>query len=442
MKKLLSIILFAVILMTSTMSVFAADNNIKKTIIISGDVNGNSIVDTDDARTVLRAATGIIELNNEQADVNRDGLITTDDARIILRKAARIQDPSPKTYTEWEITIPPTCINQGEASSYCITDNTTTTKKLPISGCVNVVPATCTEKGYCKDCFTFTTQNALGHDDVDGYCSRCGEQLFESPYVIINNKRIDFDSDAKTLESNFGYATEVLVSELSDETIFYYIYCDDYKKLTIVTLTKSEGVVSVYTLDLSAIFYVNNNSIKSDDFNGLPTISDEKYRTKFFVDKLGTNDVYALLFTKRYTLANNFNQEGTVSTYEKLVFHNTNSCRAINNIGYIEYRENISMVSRAHSQDMAKRNYFSHCSPEDVKFGERLTSAGIEWTICGENICAGYNLIYDINHAWYNSEGHRKIMLTPKFNYIGVGIYYNYDSEFRYYATQNYVFKE
>lgn len=439
MKKLLSIILFAVILMTSTMSVFAADNNIKKTIIISGDVNGNSIVDTDDARTVLRAATGIIELNNEQADVNRDGLITTDDARIILRKAARIQDPSPKTYTEWEITIPPTCIKQGEASSYCITDNTTTTKKLPISGCVNVVPATCTEKGYCKDCFTFTTQTALGHDDVDGYCSRCGEKLFESPYVIIDNKRIDFNSDSKTLESEFGYATEILVSELPDETVYFYVYCNDYKKLTIVTLTKSKGVVSVYTLNLSAAFYLNGTITNIDSYNNVPATGTENYRIKFYTDEFENNSVYALFFTERKTVANNINISGTISTYEKLVFHNANSCRAINGLNSLNFSEEISAVSRNHSKDMAERNYFAHTSPENITFSERLSAAGIERMGSGENICAGCNLIYDVNDAWYNSEGHRRIMLTPAYDYIGVGIYYKYDSDFRYYATQNYI---
>jgi uncharacterized protein YkwD len=88
---------------------------------------------------------------------------------------------------------------------------------------------------------------------------------------------------------------------------------------------------------------------------------------------------------------------------------------------------------------MAERNYFAHTSPENVTFSERLSAAGIERTSSGENICAGYNLVYDVNDAWYNSEGHRRVMLTPTYDYIGVGVYYNYDSDFRYYATQNYI---
>jgi uncharacterized protein YkwD len=436
--KLLSLLLVLVILTLSISQVFAADYNEENTIIINGDVNNNSVVDIEDARIALRIATGIIESNNEQADINRDGVVTIDDARTILRIAARIQENKPKTYTEWKITVPSTCNKQGEAVSYCVTDNTTKIKKLPFSEHINIIAATCTEGAYCGDCFKFTS-DALGHSISNNVCTRCKEDFSKVPYVVLNNQKINFSSSLSELESILGIPTEVLTSETLTEKIFYAIYCNDYDKLTIITLTELDGVVSLYTLDTNAVFYVNNEKINVNSYNDINAISVNEFKVNFFVDKLGTNEVYAMLFTKKNTFANNFDTNGTISTYEKLIYHNANSCRVLNGLTPLEFSEKISSVSRNHSRDMAERNYFSHHSPEGTTPGERLTTSEIKWLACGENICAGYNLIFDFNNAWYNSEGHRKIMLTPSYNYIGVGIYYKSDSEYRYYATQNYI---
>ena len=42
--------------------------------------------------------------------------------------------------------------------------------------------------------------------------------------------------------------------------------------------------------------------------------------------------------------------------------------------------------ARAHSADMAARDYFSHTTPEGVAFSTRITNAGYRWSSAGENI--------------------------------------------------------
>ena len=57
---------------------------------IMGDVDGNGKVNSTDARVVLQAAVGKVELTEKQkvtADVNGDGKVDSTDARVILQKA-------------------------------------------------------------------------------------------------------------------------------------------------------------------------------------------------------------------------------------------------------------------------------------------------------------------------------------------------------------------
>ena len=64
-----------------------------------GDVNGNGVVDTNDARLALRIASGVDDVENEaqlkRTDLNFDGVITIFDARQILRGVAGLVSLQP-----------------------------------------------------------------------------------------------------------------------------------------------------------------------------------------------------------------------------------------------------------------------------------------------------------------------------------------------------------
>lgn len=67
---------------------------------IPGDINNDTSITAADARTCLRAAAKIEELDKKQtecADVNGDGKVTSADARIILRAAAKLENSLEKT---------------------------------------------------------------------------------------------------------------------------------------------------------------------------------------------------------------------------------------------------------------------------------------------------------------------------------------------------------
>lgn len=58
--------------------------------VVKGDVDGNGVVDTADARIVLQMAAGIVEADLTVADMNDDGVVSVQDALDTLYKASNI----------------------------------------------------------------------------------------------------------------------------------------------------------------------------------------------------------------------------------------------------------------------------------------------------------------------------------------------------------------
>jgi uncharacterized protein YkwD len=67
-----------------------------------------------------------------------------------------------------------------------------------------------------------------------------------------------------------------------------------------------------------------------------------------------------------------------------------------------------------------------------------MEAEGVVYYAAAENIAAGYIDAYDISDGWYNSEGHRKNILTPYLTHLGVGVAIVPTSDYRYYGTQNF----
>ena len=92
-------VLTVVSLLFSVMSLGFASNAAYTEEILYGDVNGDGVVDTKDARSALELASGLTLLEDEaqltRSDVNFDGYITIFDARQILRGAAGLATLQP-----------------------------------------------------------------------------------------------------------------------------------------------------------------------------------------------------------------------------------------------------------------------------------------------------------------------------------------------------------
>jgi uncharacterized YkwD family protein len=79
------------------------------------------------------------------------------------------------------------------------------------------------------------------------------------------------------------------------------------------------------------------------------------------------------------------------------------------------------VLAREKAQDMIDRGYFSHQSPTYGSPFDMMKAAGITYRTAGENI-AGAPTVERAHTALMNSEGHRRNILNPAFDHIGIGI--------------------
>jgi hypothetical protein len=106
---------------------------------------------------------------------------------------------------------------------------------------------------------------------------------------------------------------------------------------------------------------------------------------------------------------------------EALIFEATNAFRAFHGMSALSWNENLASAARAHSEDMAKRSYFDHYSPEGNSPGDRILANGYTWAVYGENISFGHEIGVYAVESWVHSSGHRGSMLRAEFSRIGAG---------------------
>ena len=82
-------------------------------------------------------------------------------------------------------------------------------------------------------------------------------------------------------------------------------------------------------------------------------------------------------------------------------------------------------AAESHSSDMALRNYFEHDTPEGVKPWMRITGAGYQALLVGENLAWGEDAKSApaaVMRLWMTSDGHRANVLEPRYTQIGIGL--------------------
>lgn len=111
---------------------------------------------------------------------------------------------------------------------------------------------------------------------------------------------------------------------------------------------------------------------------------------------------------------------------ERQVFELINKQRAQMGLAVLEWNEEVARMARAHSENMANFNFFSHTDLQGLMVNERADECGIRrWRAIGENIA--YNRGYE-NPAesavenWMKSPGHRENLLNNRWKESGIGV--------------------
>ena len=79
-------------------------------------------------------------------------------------------------------------------------------------------------------------------------------------------------------------------------------------------------------------------------------------------------------------------------------------------------------VARAHSRDMAERDYFSHRGKDGRTPFKRMRDGGVDYRAAAENIAINSSAD-SAAKAWMNSKGHRTNILNGTYSRTGMGIW-------------------
>ena len=104
------------------------------------------------------------------------------------------------------------------------------------------------------------------------------------------------------------------------------------------------------------------------------------------------------------------------------VLNLVNEERAKYNVAPLKWDDSLAALAESHCEDMIDRNFFAHNTPDGQTPFDRMKAAGISYSSAGENIAAGQSSPQNVMDSWMNSPGHRKNILNPDFEYIGVGL--------------------
>jgi uncharacterized protein YkwD len=131
----------------------------------------------------------------------------------------------------------------------------------------------------------------------------------------------------------------------------------------------------------------------------------------------------------------------TPTEVEQRAFEQTNSARIKSGLAPLVWDSELCRMARAHSENMAKRGFFSHETPEGLQLKERAHENGIaHFRVIAENIA--YNKGYSdpggfAVERWMISSGHRANILYIGFQASAIGSYVAADGST--YLTQVFI---
>jgi len=82
---------------------------------------------------------------------------------------------------------------------------------------------------------------------------------------------------------------------------------------------------------------------------------------------------------------------------------------------------------------------WDHNRPDGGKFSSVVSRELVPYSYIGENIAAGYDNPEATFRQWKESPAHWEAILDEKFDYIGIGVTYDENSQWRWYWTQIFI---
>ena len=100
----------------------------------------------------------------------------------------------------------------------------------------------------------------------------------------------------------------------------------------------------------------------------------------------------------------------------------TNQVRAAAGLQPLTVSPLLQSASDEKALDMAVKKYFAHNSPQGQKPWYWIEKNHYDFSSAGENLAINYTNAKDLLAAWLESPEHRKNLLNPDYQDIGVGV--------------------
>lgn len=124
--------------------------------------------------------------------------------------------------------------------------------------------------------------------------------------------------------------------------------------------------------------------------------------------------VAQVLFTTQVVFAS--------SITERKVVELVNESRLSYGLGVVVEDAVLSRAAQEKAEDMFLRGYFSHDTPDGVEPWYWIKHEGFEYKSAGENLAINFTEAEKQHRAWLESPTHRKNVMNPKFDKIGVAV--------------------
>lgn len=86
------------------------------------------------------------------------------------------------------------------------------------------------------------------------------------------------------------------------------------------------------------------------------------------------------------------------------------------------WMQTVANAAQGHSDDMARRDYFNHESPDGMGPADRLRAHGVAFRAMGENIALHPGGPREVLAQWVASPGHRRNLEQCSYTHHGLGL--------------------
>lgn len=100
----------------------------------------------------------------------------------------------------------------------------------------------------------------------------------------------------------------------------------------------------------------------------------------------------------------------------------TNEDRATHNLSVLTPDSQLTQAAQMKAEDMAKKGYFAHVSPEGKTPWYWLDQVKYPYSYAGENLAVDFNDSKEVEEAWMASPTHRANIVKPQYTRIGIGV--------------------